>query len=49
MTFQEIKDENKDTEGNPEVRGRARRVQREIAQRRMMSEVPEADVDRTVR
>jgi len=44
MTFQEIKDENKDTEGNPEVRGRARRVQREIAQRRMMSEVPEADV-----
>ena len=44
MTFQEIKDENKDTEGNPEVRGRAKRVQREIAQRRMMSEVPEADV-----
>lgn len=44
MTFQEIKDENKDTEGNPEVRGRVRRTQREIAQRRMMEEVPKADV-----
>ena len=44
MTFQEIKDENKDTEGNPDVRGRVRRVQREIAQRRMMAEVPKADV-----
>ncbi len=44
MTFQEVKDENKDTEGNPEVRSRIKRVQNEIAQRRMMSEVPEADV-----
>ena len=44
MTFQEIKDENKDTEGNPDVRGRVKRVQREIAQRRMMQEVPKADV-----
>ncbi len=44
MTFQEVKDENKDTEGNPEVRSRVKRVQNEIAQRRMMSEVPEADV-----
>lgn len=44
MTFQEIKDENKDTEGNPDVRGRVKRVQREIAQRRMMAEVPKADV-----
>ncbi len=44
MTFQEIKDENKDTEGNPEVRSRVKRVQNEIAQRRMMAEVPEADV-----
>ncbi|VAW93449.1 Flagellar biosynthesis protein FlhB [hydrothermal vent metagenome] len=44
MTFQEVKDENKDTEGNPEVRSRVKRVQHEIAQRRMMSEVPEADV-----
>jgi len=44
MTFQEIKDENKDTEGNPDVRGRVRRLQREMAQRRMMAEVPNADV-----
>ncbi|MCW9024341.1 MAG: flagellar biosynthesis protein FlhB [Gammaproteobacteria bacterium] len=44
MTFQEVKDENKDTEGNPDVRSRVRRVQREMAQRRMMAEVPDADV-----
>ena len=44
MTRQEVKDENKDTEGNPEVRGRVRNVQREMAQRRMMAAVPEADV-----
>jgi len=44
MTMQEVKDENKDTEGNPDVRGRVRRVQREMAQRRMMAEVPNADV-----
>ncbi len=44
MTFQEVKDENKETEGNPDVRGRVRRVQKEIAQRRMMAEVPNADV-----
>lgn len=44
MTFQEIKDESKDTEGNPDVKGRIKNTQREIAQRRMMSEVPKADV-----
>ena len=44
MTMQEIKDENKDTEGNPDVKGRLKNTQREIAQRRMMSEVPKADV-----
>ena len=44
MTFQEIKDENKDTEGNPDVKGRVKNTQREIAQRRMMAEVPKADV-----
>ena len=44
MTFQEVKDENKETEGNPDVRSRVRRTQREIAQRRMMAEVPKADV-----
>jgi flagellar biosynthetic protein FlhB len=44
MTFQEIRDENKDTEGNPDVKGRIKNTQREIAQRRMMADVPKADV-----
>ncbi len=44
MTIQEIRDENKENEGNPEVRGRVRRLQKEMAQRRMMGEVPKADV-----
>lgn len=44
MTRQEVKDELKETEGRPEVRGKVRSLQREIAQRRMMEEVPKADV-----
>ncbi|ARP37604.1 flagellar biosynthesis protein FlhB [Vibrio sp. 10N.222.54.F12] len=44
MTKQEIKDEHKDTEGKPEVKGRIRMLQREAAQRRMMADVPQADV-----
>ncbi len=44
MTQQEVRDEYKETEGKPEVKGRIRQLQREIAQRRMMAEVPEADV-----
>ncbi|MDY0207193.1 MAG: flagellar biosynthesis protein FlhB [Pseudomonas sp.] len=44
MTKQEIRDEYKDTEGKPEVKGRIRQMQREMAERRMMSSVPEADV-----
>jgi flagellar biosynthetic protein FlhB len=44
MTRQEVKDEVKEMEGRPEVKGRLRRKQREIAQRRMMQEVPKADV-----
>ncbi len=44
MTLQEIKDEMKNTEGKPEVKGRIRQLQREIAQRQMMTAVPEADV-----
>ncbi len=44
MTRQEVKDELKETEGNPEVRGKIRRLQQEAAQRRMMHEVPLADV-----
>ena len=44
MTLQEVKDEMKNTEGKPEVKGRIRQLQREIAQRQMMQEVPTADV-----
>ncbi|WP_028771715.1 flagellar biosynthesis protein FlhB [Shewanella waksmanii] len=44
MTKQEVKDEYKDTEGKPEVKGRIRQLQHEMAQRRMMAEVPNADV-----
>ena len=44
MTKQEVKDENKETEGNPEVRARVRSIQREMARKRMMAEVPRADV-----
>ncbi len=44
MTKQEVKDEHKDQEGKPEVKGRIRRLQMEAAQRRMMGEVPNADV-----
>jgi len=44
MTLQEVKDEMKNTEGKPEVKGRMRQLQREISQRQMMSAVPEADV-----
>lgn len=44
MTKQEVRDEYKDTEGKPEVKGRMRQLQREMAERRMMSAVPEADV-----
>ena len=44
MTKQEVKDEHKDQDGKPEVKGRIRRLQMEAAQRRMMGEVPDADV-----
>ncbi|MGB6137847.1 MAG: flagellar biosynthesis protein FlhB [Shewanella sp.] len=44
MTKQEVKDEYKDTEGKPEVKSRIRQMQHEMAQRRMMTEVPNADV-----
>ncbi|KWB79399.1 flagellar type III secretion system protein FlhB [Burkholderia ubonensis] len=44
MTKQEVKDEYKDTEGNPEIRGRIKRRQREIAQRAIRKTVPQADV-----
>ncbi|MFQ5644440.1 MAG: flagellar biosynthesis protein FlhB [Thiogranum sp.] len=44
MTRQEVKDETKNTEGKPEVKSRIRTMQREVAQRRMMQEIPKADV-----
>ena len=44
MTRQEIKEEMKNTEGRPEVRGRIRRLQQELATRRMMESVKDADV-----
>lgn len=44
MTKQEVKDEHKQQEGNPEVKGRIRQLQREMSQKRMMQKVPEADV-----
>ena len=44
MTKQEIKDEMKESEGRPEVKSRIRAMQREASQRRMMDDVPTADV-----
>ena len=44
MTKQEIKDEMRESEGNPETKQRIRQRQREFARRRMMSEVPKATV-----
>lgn len=44
MTKQEIKDEYKESEGKPEVKGHIRRTQQEMAQQRMMADVPKADV-----
>lgn len=44
MTKQEIKEEYKQTEGNPEVKGKIRDIQRQRARSRMMQAVPEADV-----
>ncbi|MEN6312935.1 MAG: flagellar biosynthesis protein FlhB [Clostridiaceae bacterium] len=44
MTKQEVKEEYKQTEGNPEIKSRIRQKQREISMRRMMQEIPKADV-----
>src|SRR5262245_65434183 len=44
MTRAEVKEEHRLAEGDPHVRARIRAVQREIAMRRMMSDVPEATV-----
>jgi len=44
MTKQEIKDEMKDTEGDPKIKAKIRRIQMKIARQRMMSKVATADV-----
>jgi flagellar biosynthetic protein FlhB len=44
MTKEEVKQENKDTEGDPQIKGRIRQQQRAAARRRMMSAVPNANV-----
>lgn len=44
MTKQEVKDEHKQAEGDPQVKGRMRQLQRQAAMTRMMADVPEADV-----
>lgn len=44
MTKQEVKDEYKNAEGDPQVKGQIRKKMNEISQRRMMQQLPEADV-----
>lgn len=44
MTKQEQKEEFKDTEGDPYIKGKIRSIQQQMARKRMMSEVPKADV-----
>jgi flagellar biosynthetic protein FlhB len=44
MTKQEVKEELKETEGDPVTKGRIRRIQRAMARKRMMADVPKADV-----
>ena len=44
MTHQEVRDEKKQEEGDPHVKSRIRSIMRELARRRMMEEVPNADV-----
>ncbi|MBE5854472.1 MAG: flagellar biosynthesis protein FlhB [Lachnospiraceae bacterium] len=44
MTKQEVKDEMKDQEGNPEIKGKQRQRMQEASRRRMMQRLPEADV-----
>jgi flagellar biosynthesis protein FlhB len=44
MTKQEVRDEIKTREGDPLIKARIRKIQKEVAQRRMMADVPKADV-----
>jgi flagellar biosynthetic protein FlhB len=44
MTRQEVIQESKESEGNPQIKAKVRQLQREMARRRMMADVPTADV-----
>ena len=44
MTFQEVREENKETNGNPEVKAKVRQMQQASANRKMLLDVPDADV-----
>ncbi|MET3445236.1 flagellar biosynthesis protein FlhB [Ralstonia sp. 1138] len=44
MTKEEVRKEHRESEGDPHVKGRIRNLQRQAAQRRMMADVPKADV-----
>jgi flagellar biosynthetic protein FlhB len=44
MTRQEVIQESKESDGNPQIKGKIRQLQREMARKRMMSNVPTADV-----
>ncbi|HEV2700131.1 MAG TPA: flagellar biosynthesis protein FlhB [Steroidobacteraceae bacterium] len=44
MSRQEVREEHRQSDGAPEVKGRIRRLQQELARRRMLQEVPKADV-----
>ena len=44
MTRQEVIQESKESDGNPQIKGKIRQMQRQMAQRRMMGDVPTADV-----
>lgn len=44
MTKQEVKEENKESQGNPELKAKIRSTQMEVANRKMLTEVPDADV-----
>lgn len=44
MTKQEVKEENKQSEGDPHIKGKIRQMQKQAAMKRMMQDVPKADV-----
>jgi flagellar biosynthetic protein FlhB len=44
MSRQEVRQEHRESDGSPEVKGKIRRMQQDLARRRMLQEVPKADV-----